>query len=127
MKIEAHLNCHGYFGFGGGWDMIHHDRSPDGSMIYCSAECQISTTCWDLHRQRCAYLFPEAFGAFEEILARIDDGPSAVEEYFVLYDSAPAEMLVNAGNVEDGGRVAAGQGVMDRGRATLPYPFLKEA
>jgi hypothetical protein len=126
MRIEIHLNCHGYFGFGGGWDMIHNQREPTGQMIYCSADCQLSQTCWELHRQRCADLFPDAFARFEELLARIDHGPTAVEEYFKLYDQAPAEMLVNGGNVEDGGRVAAGQGVADRGRASLPYPFPKE-
>ena len=126
MRIEAQLNCYGYFGFGGGWDMVTNTPPRDGA-LYCN-RCPLKEGCWDMHRERARQLFPDASAAFDAILAESDgDGQGAVRRYSETYESVPPDLVVNGGNIQDGSLVASGLPPKDRGPYSLTFPFPKAA
>ena len=43
LKIEEQLNCFGHFGFGSGWSLAAHGRTPSGN-AYCS-DCAQKKAC----------------------------------------------------------------------------------
>ncbi len=123
MRIEAHLNYFGYFGFGGGWEIVNSGRDPDGELIYCN-RCPLKDDCWERHQQRVREFFPDASAAFDHMIDECDgDGQLAVKMYSERYGSVPPDLVVNVGNIEDGSRVALGVGPVDRGAYSITFPF----
>lgn len=131
MRIEVHLNCLGYFGFGGGWKLGRHSQEELAENeiqnvmgeIYCN-QCSQAQVCWDFHRERCRGLVPDLMAAFEELLEEFDqDGQKAVVAYFERYDMAPPDIMLMMGNMEDGSLVGADKVPKTRGAFTLNYPF----
>ena len=123
MRIEAHLNCFGYFGFGGGWEIVSSGREPDGKLIYCNL-CPLKEDCWERHRQRVREFFPDACGEFERMLDECDgDANQAMRMYSSAYSTVPPDIVVQVGNLEDGSRVDSGAGPADRGPYSITFPF----
>jgi len=124
LKIEEQLNCFGHFGFGSGWSLAAHGRTPSGN-AYCS-DCAQKKACWEAHKLRVKQFFPEATTEFEE-MAKTMRGPALVKAWKDKYHCLDPYLAVFCGNVEDGNAVAAGLDPKDRGRLTLIFPFPKEA
>ena len=126
MRIEAHFNCFGYWGCGGGWEIRNSRREPDGRVIYCN-RCPLRLDCWQRHRQRVRECFPDASAAFDAILDGSGEGGEsgqvAVQRFSELHQSVPPDIVVFKGNIEDGSRVALGIGPKDRGPYTITFPF----
>lgn len=127
MRLDEELACVGFYGFGGGVETGRrsnrgHQPRP-GEPIYCN-RCPQKNECWQKHRARVREMFPAAAAEFDRILAECGkNGQLAVERFYQMHKSAPDDLTVFAGNMEDGISVGAGALVRDRGPSTLPYPF----
>lgn len=113
MNIEDEIACIGYFGFGGGVLMSRDKAAGKHSgVIYCSFNCKTAGPCWDKHKQRVSRLFPDVSAETDrmQLLGVPSAGPN------------PYTMVVS-GNIEDGIEVGEGRKPIDRGRATISYPF----
>lgn len=124
MALEDDLGCFGYFGFGGGYARVKFGVPDDTTELYCSDGCGLRKSCWEAHRQRTRELFPEMTNLAEDV-ARTHRGDAYVQEWLRRTEQDAGNFVepfcsVVAGNIEDGGRVAAGQDPKARG---LRYRF----
>src|SRR5687768_11105605 len=66
--LEERLNCHGFFGFGGGYELgISRAKAAPQGEIYCNRTCSMSASCWNRHRERIQILFPELTAEMDRI------------------------------------------------------------
>ncbi|MHB1419319.1 MAG: hypothetical protein ACYCX4_06965 [Bacillota bacterium] len=123
MKPEKELNCKGYYGFGNGYMM-----GTGQVIMYCNT-CKEKEACWMEHRTRIDGLSPAATEYFMKLVEENHgDGQKALKQWLEMTDGQPDPyMHAMAANMVDGNLVASGQMPMDRGKATLPYPFNKKA
>lgn len=116
--IEYELNCIGFFGFGGGYQLATAKRQPNRP-LYCN-NCTLAKACWEMHRDRVRKQVPE-------LAAKIDamqGDQKALHAWFTEGKPDPY-IQVTLGNIEDGNLVGSGKSVKDRGLWTIPYPFKK--
>jgi hypothetical protein len=122
QPIHEKLNCHGYYGFGGGYAMAIGVTMPDRG-IYCQG-CPVQHTCWEAHRDRVRKIVPDLVQVFDEMVVEAGgDGRLAVKAFHDQFGSADPYTTMMGGNVEDGIYVQKSGAVKDRGEFTLPYPF----
>lgn len=137
-RIEDEQNCEGYYGFGAGVligralplgpQAAYHPENQN----YCAGLCTRKELCWWRHKGRVVF----NHGALTALLEGLAHdplnpltGPPLLEEYArqtrqdTTQGYVEPYLNVMGGNIEDGMSVAAGRGVKDRGRWTLPWPF----
>jgi hypothetical protein len=120
-SLNKELNCFGYYGFGGGYNIA---KKKQYGLVYCNI-CSQSSECWQKHRERVDQLYPEVTKAFNCLVEQFGgNGQKAEEEWVKMYQTADPYILVFSGNMQDGGAIAAGKKPMERGAATLNYPFI---
>jgi len=127
IPIEQLLNCHGYYGFGGGYATTKYGKSSDGAQIYCGERCPLRETCWTKHQERTRTNFPDMTEAFDNLAKRYQ-GPELIKRWVKLtkqptHRFTEPYMSTMMGNMEDGSRVAIGLAPKDRGPYTLPWPL----
>lgn len=124
-RWDHELKCKGYFGFGGGYALAKGDKYEDGA-LYCNV-CPVSQTCWESHQDRARKLFPEMMKKLDELAEQGLEGNELMEVWHEFTETAPPDIMLNGGNIEDGMRVGHGQPPKDRGPYTLTWPLEKRS
>lgn len=119
--VEEVLNCHGFYGFGGGW-LMSKDGPIPGKQMYCGGDCPISQGCWDKHRERVTRMMPDAVSLFEDWAKELQ-GPELVKKWFTTFGVADPYTVVMMGNLQDGTAVESSGIPRDRDEWTVPWPF----
>lgn len=130
MAIHDEAACFGYFGFGDGYELSNRRLTPGPAaepgplgVLYCHAACPHGLACWAAHRGRVRELFPDLMLEMDRLVALHRAGPAVVQAWWDLYGSGPPDLVVMAGNLEDGLAVAASGAPKERGAGSLTWPL----